>query len=69
MIKIYFYGWYHYFRAAYKLRTKKHGAGAQPWIYCHRAGACARYIIDGQHRNSKGPMYSRKGLRDAGFDV
>lgn len=43
-------GWFFYWRAVYKTRTKKHGAGAQPWRHCFAMGRSARFIAYGQHR-------------------
>lgn len=50
---LWFRGWYFYWRAVYKMRTKKHGAGAQPWVYCFAMGRAARYIVYGQHRDAR----------------
>ena len=49
MIRLYLRGWYFYLRAIYLSRTKKHGAGAQPWSYCFLIARHARYIIYNQH--------------------
>lgn len=59
----YFYGWWMWCRTLYKVRTKKHGAGAMAWGNAFKMAACTRYLVDGQHRGSKGPRYLR-GISD-----
>lgn len=59
MIRQYIYGWAMYVRAVYKMRTKKHGAGRQPWLYALRMGSCYRWLVDGQLRGGKGPRWLR----------
>lgn len=56
----YIRGWLAWFEIVRQMRTKRHGAGKQPWLYCFRGGACARYLVDGQHRGSRGPRYLRR---------
>lgn len=58
----YFYGWWMWLRAVWIVRRKKHGAGKQRWSHAFKTAACVRYLVDGQHRGSRGPWYLR-GLR------
>lgn len=53
----YWYGWWMWLRAVYLVRTKRHGAGAQPWSLALKTAGCVRYLIDGQHRRP--PRLSR----------
>lgn len=54
------YGWLMWARAVRMMRTKKHGAGKQPWLYAFRMGAAYRWIVDGQMRNGQPPKFLRR---------
>lgn len=41
-------GWWLYWRAVYKCRTKRHGAKAQPWPIALSMGRHYRFIAYGQ---------------------
>jgi len=55
----YLYGWRCWFRALYLARTKKRGAGRQPWRLALRQAACDRWIVDGHMRGAKPPRFIR----------
>ena len=59
----YVYGWRCFVRTYRMARGKKRGAGKAKFIHAVRAGLCYRWIVDGQQRGSKGPMFFRKGQR------
>jgi hypothetical protein len=53
LLKPWLRGWFFYGRAIYLQRTKRHGAGKQPWRYCFLMARHVRFIVYGQHRMMK----------------
>jgi hypothetical protein len=49
-MKLYLYAWRMAFWAAYKARTKKHGAGPMRWLHVWRLMDCVRILVWGQHQ-------------------
>jgi len=58
----YLYGWRIWWWALRKARTKRRGAGPQRLEHALKTAACARYIVDGQHRR-RAPAFMREALR------
>ncbi len=57
----YFHGWVIAMWIVSKVRAKRHGAGRLPWRLALRAGAAARFVVDGQHRRPRRvPWYLRR---------
>lgn len=48
-LRLWFRGWFFYFRAIYKVRAKKHGKGPMEWRYALLMARSARFIVYGQH--------------------
>lgn len=61
----YLHGWRVWWWTLRKVRTKKHGAGRQPWRYAFKSAACARHIVDGQFRNAP-PRWLKKAYAKYG---
>lgn len=62
----YFDGWRAWARYIWLARRKKRGAGKQRWSHAFKGAACARHIVDGQHRGVA-PRWLRKAYEKYGI--
>jgi hypothetical protein len=57
-LRRYLHGWSVFFWAIRKIRSKRHGSGAQPWRYTLIMASQCRWIVDGQMRHPGGKAWS-----------
>lgn len=59
LVRRYLRGWGVAVHVYNQARRKRHGAGPAPRWIAWRAAMCARWIVDGQHRNGCWPLFLR----------